>query len=143
MTKRNNLQLLRGLFLTLIAAAFGIASIRYTLGSFSRPGPGLFPFLVSGLLFLIGLILMLRSALTAAIPMNFRVKSIVVLLAAMIGFVAISKYVNMTLGILFLVTCSSWAGTSPSIVRSPKISVALLGVAMAFKYLLRLNLPLL
>ena len=40
-----------------IALLFGLAALRYPLGQFSRAGPGLFPLMVSCLLFVIGLTL--------------------------------------------------------------------------------------
>ncbi len=43
----NDRNLVRGVFLLAIALAFGLGSLRYQIGSLSRPGPGLFPLLVS------------------------------------------------------------------------------------------------
>jgi hypothetical protein len=48
----------------------------------------------------------------------------------------------MILGIVFLVFCSSFAGTSYSITRNLKISAGLIAVAFAFRHLLGLQLPL-
>ena len=48
----------------------------------------------------------------------------------------------MILGIVFLVFCSTFAGTSYSVVRNIKISIGLIAVAFAFKNLLGLQLPL-
>lgn len=58
------------------------------------------------------------------------------------GFAVISAYLNMILGIIFLVFCSTLAGTSYSLVRNLKISVGLLAIAFAFKNFLGLSLPL-
>jgi hypothetical protein len=57
----NDRNLVRGLFLMAISLAFGLTSLRCPIGQFSRAGPGLFPLLVSCLLFLIGLITVVRS----------------------------------------------------------------------------------
>ena len=57
----NDRNLVRGLFLLAISLAFGLGSLRYHVGEFSRAGPGLFPLMVSCLLFLIGLITVVRS----------------------------------------------------------------------------------
>ena len=55
----------------------------------------------------------------------------------------ISEYLNMILGIVFMVFCASFAGTSSySVVRNLKISAGLIAVALAFQKLLGLNLPL-
>ena len=58
MTNRN---LLRGLFLVAIALVFGLGSLKYPTGSFERAGPGLFPLLVSSLLFLLGVVTVVRN----------------------------------------------------------------------------------
>jgi hypothetical protein len=138
----NNLNLVRGIFLVGIALLFGIASLNYNIGQLSRTGPGLFPLIVSSMLLLIGVLTILRSRFVAAVPLDYRVKNICVILAALCGFAVLSAHVNMTLGIVFLVFCASFAGTSYSIVRNLKISAGLLAVALAFKYLLGLGLPL-
>ena len=52
----NDRNLVRGLFLMAISLAFGLVSLRYPMGDFSRAGPGLFPLTVSCLLFMIGVI---------------------------------------------------------------------------------------
>lgn len=57
----NDRNLVRGVFLLAIALAFGLGSLRYQIGSLSRPGPGLFPLLVSSLLLLVALATIVRS----------------------------------------------------------------------------------
>ena len=42
-----NRNLVRGIFLMGLALVFGLPAIGYSLGTFSRAGPGLFPFMVS------------------------------------------------------------------------------------------------
>ncbi len=54
----------------------------------------------------------------------------------------LSQYVNMILGIVFLVFCSTLAGTSYSLLRNVKIAIGLVAVAFAFKQFLGLGLPL-
>ena len=44
-----------------IALLFGLNSFRYQLGDLSRAGPGLFPLIVSSILFLIGAITVLTT----------------------------------------------------------------------------------
>ncbi len=48
----------------------------------------------------------------------------------------------MIAGIVFLVFCSGFAGTSYSVVRNVKIAAVLIAVAFAFQKLLGLSLPL-
>ncbi len=135
--------LVRGLFLLVVSLAFGLQSLRYPIGEFSRAGPGLFPLMVSCLLFLIGLITVLRSRFVERVQPEFNMKNIAIILASLCGFALISEHLNMIAGITFMVFCASFAGTaSYSVMRNLKIAAGLLAVALAFQKLLGFNLPL-
>jgi len=125
-----------------ISLAFGLESLRYPIGQFSRAGPGLFPLLVSCLLFLIGLITVVRSRFVERVHLDFNWKNIALILLSLAGFAVISEHLNMIAGIVFMVFCASFAGSSYSVVRNLKISAGLIAVAYAFQKLLGLNLPL-
>jgi len=139
----NNINLVRGLVLMAIALIFGLGSLNYQIGQFSRSGPGLFPLMVSCMLFLIGLLTVVRSRYVQAVPMNYNMKNIAIILSALCGFALISQHLNMIAGIVFMVFLSGFAGKSYSIGRNLKISAGLLAIAFAFQKLLGLNLPLL
>lgn len=139
LTNRN---FVRGLCLMAIALVFGGVSFNYTLGELSRSGPGLFPLMVSSFLFIIGVLTVVRSHFVDPVPLDYSVKNIAIILLSLVGFSVLSQYVNMILGIVFLVFCSTLAGTSYSVVRNIKISVGLVAVAFAFKQFLGLSLPL-
>ncbi len=134
--------LARGLFLMAIALAFGLTSLRYSIGDFSRAGPGLFPALVSSLLFVIGVVTVIRSRLVDKVRLDLNLKNIAIILASLCGFALISEHVNMIAGIVFMVFCSTMAGTSYSWVRNIKISAGLVTMALVLQKLLGLNLPL-
>ena len=138
----NDRNLARGLFLVLISLAFGLQSLRYPIGDFSRAGPGLFPALVSGLLCLIGVATVIRSRFVERVRLDLNFKNIAIIMASLCGFAVLSMYLNMIVGIVFMVFCSTTAGTSYSWVRNVKISVGLVLMALAFQKLLGLNLPL-
>jgi len=138
----NNRNFVRGLCLMAIALIFGGVSFNYTLGELSRSGPGLFPLMVSSFLFIIGALTVVRSHFVDPVPLDYSVKNIAIILLSLIGFSVISQFVNMILGIIFLVFCSTLAGTSYSLVRNVKISIGLIAVAFAFKQFLGLALPL-
>jgi hypothetical protein len=140
MTDRN---LVRGLFLIAISLAFGLASARYPIGEFSRPGPGLFPLIVSSLLFLIGLLTVVRSRFVERVHLKFNMKNIAIILGSLCGFALLSEHLNMILGIAFMVFFASFAGTaSYSVKRNLKVAAGLIAVALAFQKLLGFNLPL-
>jgi hypothetical protein len=134
--------LARGVFLVIISMVFGLWSLRYQIGSFSRAGPGLFPLLVSGLLFLIGAITIVRSRFIPRQVLEFNVRNVSIVLVSLVGFALVSEYINMTLGIVFMVFVSTIAGTSYSVVRNIKVCVGLLAIAFAMSKLLGVNLPL-
>ena len=138
----SNRNFVRGLCLMAIALIFGGVSFNYTMGELSRSGPGLFPLLVSSFLFVIGVLTVVRSHFVDPVPLDYRFKNIFIILASLVGFSVLSHFVNMILGIIFLVFCSTLAGTSYSLARNVKISLGLIAVAFAFKHLLGLSLPL-
>ena len=138
----NDRNLIRGLFLMAISLAFGLGSLQYSIGQFSHAGPGLFPLMVSSLLFLIGLITVVRSRYDEHVPLGFNVKNIAIILGSLCGFALVSKHVNVTAGVIFMVFFSSLAATSFSVSRNIKVVIGLLAIALAFHKLLGLNLPL-
>jgi hypothetical protein len=119
-----------------IALVFGLGSFNYQIGHFSRSGPGLFPLMVSCLLFLIGLACPVRSRFVKPEPLNYNMKNFALVLSGLCGFALLSQHVNMIAGIVFLVFCVSFAGTSYSVVRNLKISAGLIAVAFGFRFFL-------
>ena len=138
-----NRNLLRGFALMALALGFGLPSLSYSLGTLGRAGPGMFPFIVSCMLFVIGVITVVRARLVAPVPMDFQVRNIAIILGSLCGFALLSHFLNMLVGIVFLVFCSGFAGTSYSVVRNIKITVVLIAIAFAFQKLLGVSLPLL
>jgi hypothetical protein len=135
--------LARGLFLAAIALVFGLGALQYSIGTFSRAGPGLFPLMVSGLLMLIAVITIVRSRFARDQPLNINPKNIGLLLLSLCAFALVSKFLNMTAGIVVMVFISSFAGSSAySVMRNLKIAAGLVAVAFAFHRLLGLNLNL-
>lgn len=125
-----------------ISLAFGLQAMRYPIGEFSRAGPGLFPLLVSVLLFVIGFSTVVRSRFEERVHLDFNVKNIAIIAASLCGFAVISEFVNMIAGIVFMVFFSAIAGTTYSVVRNLKIAAGLIAVGFAFQKLLGFNLPL-
>jgi hypothetical protein len=126
-----------------IALAFGLTALRYPIGDLSRAGPGLFPVMVSSLLLLIGVSTVVRSLFVEPVQLDLHFKNIALILGSLCGFALISMYLNMVAGIVFMVFCSAFAGSSNSWLRNVKISAGLIAMAFALQKLLGLNLPLL
>ena len=138
----NDKNLVRGLFFLAISLIFGVQSLHYTIGTLSRAGSGLFPLIVSSFLFLIGVITVLRSRFEARVALEFNLKNIALILASLAGLALLSTYINMIVGIMFMVFCSAFTVPSYSVWRNLKISAGLIVVALAFQKLLGLSLPL-
>ncbi len=138
----NDRNLVRGLFIVAISLVFGLGAFRYQIGHFERAGPGLFPLMVSCLLLLIGVVTVVRSRFVERVPLEFNIKNIAIILASLCGFALISQHINMIAGIVFMVFCAGFAGTSYSVVRNLKVAAGLIAVAFAFLKLLGFNLPL-
>ncbi len=133
---------LKGLFLMLIALAFGLGSLKYPVGKLERAGPGFFPLMVSSILFVLGLAMLIRSRFMQRVPMVFNFRNITIIMVSLIGFALISRFANMILGITFMVFVSTLAGSSYSWVRNCLISAALIAIAFIFVKGLGLQLPL-
>ena len=125
-----------------IALAFGLTAFRYPIGELSHAGPGFFPAMVSGLLMIIAVATVVRSFFVEKVHLPLYFRNIVIVLGSLCGFAVVSMFVNMIVGIVFLVFVSTLAGTSYSWWRNVKISVGLIAMALALQYLLGLNLPL-
>jgi Tripartite tricarboxylate transporter TctB family len=132
----------RGLLLAAVALLFLVQAPHYTVGSLSRPGPGLFPVIVASSLLLIGIAIVVRSHFIEAVPLDFRVRNIALIAASLIGFALVSEYVNMIAGIAVMVTMASLASEDFSIPRTAVIAVALCLIAFAMKKGLGVQLPL-
>lgn len=124
-----------------VAAAFGLSSTRYQIGQFAHSGPGLFPLMVSCMLFVIGIATVIRSCLMESVPANYTFKNIAIILVSLCGFALLAKHLNLVAGVIFLVFVSSSAGQGYSASRNLKISAVLILIALAFHKLLGLNLP--
>ena len=140
MTNRN---LMRGLVLIVISLAFGLQSFRYPFGSLGRVGPGMFPLVISSLLFLTGGAIAVQSRYGEVVRLEFAWKNISLIIVSLIGFAVLSEFVNMTVGIVFLVFTASLCASRFSLVRSTVICASLLGIAFVFAKFLGLSLPLL
>ena len=138
----NDKNLVRGLFLVAISLAFGLTAAGYPVGTFARPGAGLFPIFVSCALGALGVATIIRSRFIDAVPLDFNPRNIGLVLGSLCAFVLVSHFVNMILGIAAMVFIATVAGSTYSVVRNLKVSAGLIAVAFAFQKLLGLNLPL-
>lgn len=125
-----------------VSLAFGLGALNFPIGNFSRAGPGLFPLMISSLLFVIAVATLVRSRLVAPEPMDFNFKNIGLIMLSLGGLALVSHWLDMAAGIVFMVFVSGFAATSYSVKRNAVVSAALIAVAFGFQHLLGLNLPL-
>ena len=134
--------LARGLFLMAISLAFGLTALKYPIGDFARAGPGLFPVLVSSMLFMVGVATVIRSRFVDKSRLQVSPKNISIILGSLCGFALITLFVNMIAAIVFMVFFATLAGTNYSWKRNVKIAIGLVLMAFVFSKFLGMNLPL-
>lgn len=138
-----DINLLRGLFLALISLGFGLTAVTsYTIGSFNRPGPGLFPLMVSIVLLLVAVLTIIQSRFSEPKRLTGNVKNVSIILIALCSFAILTHFLNMTVGIIALVVIASFAASTQSWTRNAYLVAGLLAIAFALHKLLGLNLPL-
>lgn len=127
-------------FLAIVGLLFGLNALRYPVGNLDRPGPGLFPLIVSTLLLLIATAMLLGPRSSSGEPLEVRWRNITILLAALGGFVLASRLVDMAAGIVVLVFTAGLAARVVSMRRNAMLAAVLIGVALGFERLLGLRL---
>ncbi|MES3022835.1 MAG: tripartite tricarboxylate transporter TctB family protein [Pseudomonadota bacterium] len=137
-----NQKVMRGAALVVIALFFGVQSATYHLGTFAQAGPGLFPLMVATIVGLIGLVMVVQARFEEVELMEFPLKNVTIIVASLVGFILIAKYLTMIPAIVFLVFLSALAGSDYSVSRNIKISIALVAIAFALYYFLGLQLEL-
>ncbi len=138
-----NRSLARGLFLAAVALFFGLGALRYPIGRMDHAGPGLFPLMISVLLGLVALATIVRGVVSGGPGLDFQVKNIGLILGALCAFSLVSRFLNMSAGIVVMVFIATAAGSNYSWKRNIVISIGLLTIAFVFQKFLGLNLPLL
>jgi len=125
-----------------ISIVFGLTSLGYPIGQFSRIGPGLFPLSVSIFLFIISVSMVIRSFLIERSILEFSIVNISIITCSLVSFALVTEIFNMIAGIVIMIFISGFATRNYSVLRNVKLSVALIAVAFAFYKLLGLQLPL-
>ena len=85
----------QALLMAAIALFFGLNALRYPAGTLARFGPGFFPLVVSTALLVLAVAMLVRSRLVASPPVEFGLRNIGLILAALVGFVAASSLLDM------------------------------------------------
>jgi len=131
-----------GLLFIALGLVFGIGSLQYTLGTVSEAGPGFYPLVVSTILFVLGVITLIKNRLSQDEPVEIKLKNITIIIVSLVGFAIVTQYLGMIAGTSVLIAVASFAASEYSMVRVIKIIIGLTVVMLAFKYILGMNLPL-
>jgi Tripartite tricarboxylate transporter TctB family len=138
-------ELLSGLLLILIAAAFAVSALRnLSLGSAHAMGPGYFPLLVTIPLATIGLIVVARAFGRPGMPQQLvRPIALLLVLAAPIAFALTVRGLGFLGAVILTVLVSAWASRAMT-ARTALITTAIVAVlcAVIFYYLLRMPVQL-
>lgn len=132
-----------GFLFILIALAFGISAlINYPIGALNNPGPALIPLIISSFLLVTGSGILIKGLTASAEVIAFQLKNLVTVMLAIAAFAFATKYVNLMLGIVVLISIATITIPPYSVVRNAKIIAGLIAIAAVFKYGLGLDLPL-
>jgi len=132
----------RGLLLVAVALLFLLQAPNLTVGNLSRPGPGLFPVIISSILLVIGITIIGRSFLMERVPFEFHWRNLALIVVSLLSFALISEYVNMLAGIAVMTTIACYASEDFSIPRTATIVVVLCAIAWSMRRFLGVQLPL-
>jgi len=132
----------RGVLLIAVSLFFLVQAPRLTIGSLSRPGPGLFPVMVASLLLFLALVMIVRSRFIEAVPLDFHFRNIALIAGALLSFAILSEFVNMLVGIVVMATIACYASEDFSFRRTAVIAAALCLMAFAMRKFLGVQLPL-
>ncbi|WP_416761309.1 tripartite tricarboxylate transporter TctB family protein [Roseateles sp. So40a] len=131
------------MFLAAVALFFGLGALRYPIGRLDHAGAGMFPLIISCLLGVVALATIVRGVVAGGPGLDFKYKNIGLILGALCAFSLVSRFVNMSAGIVVMVFIATAAGSNYSWKRNVVISIGLLAIAFMFQKFLGLNLPLL
>ncbi|WP_197520349.1 tripartite tricarboxylate transporter TctB family protein [Paraburkholderia tropica] len=134
--------LLRGFAFIGVALFFGVQASTYRLGDLAQAGPGLFPLIVSLIVGAIGVGMLLSSRFKQGQAVNFRFKSIGIVLGSVIGFALLTEWLGAFIGVAFLVFFSALAGEKYDWKRNLKITLGLMLITYLFTAVLGVSMRL-
>ena len=129
----------------LFGAAFAWGAARYSMGTAAKMGPGYFPFILGGLLTILGVIVFIRSLVSASA--DSRVGRIffkpgVLMFGSIAAFALLLRTAGLVIAIFAIILLSSLA-SSESRLKETLISAVVLCLASlaVFVYGLNLQIP--
>jgi hypothetical protein len=130
-----------GILFLLIGGVFFAYSLVYQTGTANNPGTGLYPNLASLSLLILGILKLIHSKASSDL-ISFKVRNAALVTGGFVAFVVATHLINMAVGIIVMVIITSFASDKITPKTSAIVAVSLILVAVAFKYILKMSLPL-
>jgi hypothetical protein len=143
--ERSAKDILAGLTFVGFGLAFAIGALTYPVGSAARMGPGFFPLLAAGLLTVLGVLVMARSAVASETePLTAPGwRGLALILAAILVFGLTVKGLGLVPSLLVTTVLAALASRRTKIPAAAVLAVALTIISvLVFIVALRLNVPL-
>ena len=142
MRVKNSKDFYTGILFVLFGAAFTWGATKYTMGTAARMGPGYFPFILGGLLIAIGVIVFIRSLVSASDDGrvgHFALKAAVLMFGSIAAFALLLRTFGLVASIFAIILISSLA-SSESRFKETLISAVVLCIASLAMFVYGLNL---
>jgi len=134
-----------GILFMLFGGAFTWGATRYALGTAAKMGPGYFPFILGGLLTVLGVIIFTRSLLSASEDSRvgrFAVKASVLMFGSIAAFALLLRTAGLVVSIFAIILISSLASYESRFKETLISAIVLCAASLAmFVYGLNLQIP--
>jgi hypothetical protein len=134
-----------GLMFMLFGVVFTWGATMYSMGTAAKMGPGYFPFILGGMLSILGAVIFLRSLVSKSIdsavgPIIF--KPGILVFGSIAGFALLLKTAGLVTSIFAIILISSFASHESRFKESLISAIVLCAASMAiFVYGLNLQIP--
>ncbi len=142
MRVKNSKDFYTGILFVLFGAAFTWGATKYNMGTAAKMGPGYFPFILGALLIAIGVIVFIRSLVSASDDGHvghFAVKAAVLMFGSIAAFALLLRTFGLVASIFAIILISSLA-SSESRFKETLISAVVLCIASLAMFVYGLNL---
>jgi Tripartite tricarboxylate transporter TctB family len=131
-----------GLLFMLFGAAFTWGAVRYSMGNAAKMGPGYFPFILGGLLTVLGVIVFTRSLVSASDDSSVGrifIKPALLMFGSIAAFALLLRTAGLVVSIFAIILISSLA-SDESRFKETLISAVVLCLASLAMFVYGLNL---